>query len=159
MREYTVYTLFLLSVLPAAAQTVPAGWKVLRDSKGACQIAVPPDWVPLTDSSGAAVFHDATTAIAVVTSQPGQIFKPLSESQLRVFGIRKEKLFENTVKRLYYQDKTSRNGEDSNAYSGMVPGRGGTCSCHVVFVPSITEDVARKIALTLGPAAEEKPQP
>jgi hypothetical protein len=158
MREYIVSTLFLLLLLPASAQTVPAGWKVVRDSKDACQIAVPPDWVPFTDSSGAAVFHDATTAIAVVTSQPGQIFKPLSESQLKVFDIRKEKLFENTAKRIFYQDKASRNSEDSNAYSAMVPGKGGTCSCHVVFVPSVTEEIAKKITLSLGPVTEQTSQ-
>lgn len=158
MREYIVSTLFLLLLWPASAQTVPSGWNVVKDSKDACQIAVPPDWVPFTDSSGAAVFRDATTAIAVVTSQPGQTFKPLSESQLRLFDIRKEKLFENTAKRIFYQDKTSRNSEDTNAYSAMVPGRGGTCSCHVVFVPSITEEIARKIALSLGPATEQTTQ-
>jgi len=131
---------------------------VLKDSKGACQIAVPPDWVPFTENSGAAVFHDATTAIAVVTSQPGQVFKPLSESQRKMFDIPQERIFENTAKRLFYQDKTSRNSENSNAYSAMVAGKGGTCSCHVVFVPSITEEIARKITLSLGPETEEKQQ-
>ena len=154
MREHIAFMLFLSLLLPASAQTVPSGWKVVKDSKGACQIAVPPDWVPFTENSGAAVFHDATTAIAVVTSQPGQIFKPLSESQLKMFDIPHEKIFENTAKRLFYQDKTSRNSENSNAYSAMVPGKGGTCSCHVVFVPSITEEIARKITLSLGSGTE-----
>ena len=159
MREYIAFILFLSLLLPASAQTVPAGWKVVKDSKGACQIAVPPDWVPFTENSGAAVLHNATTAIAVVTSQPGQIFKPLSESQLKLFNIGKEKIFENTAKRLFYQDKTSRNPDDSSAYSAMVPGKGGTCSCHVVFVPSITEEIARKITLSLGAAQEpERPE-
>src|SRR5215831_7470984 len=83
-----------------------------KDAKGVCQLAVPPDWGPLTDGSGAAVFHDPTTAIAVVTSQPGQVFKPFSEAQLKTLRIPKEKIFENTAKRLFYQDKTSRNSED-----------------------------------------------
>ena len=154
-----VSTLFLSLCLPALAQTVPAGWKILKDAKSACQIAVPPDWIPLPEAGGAAVFHDPGTGIAVVTSQPGQSFQALSESQLRLIGIAKEKLFENSNKRLFYQDKTSRNTDDSNAYSAMVPGNGGTCSYHVVFLPSITEEIARKIALSLGPATEGKTGP
>ena len=156
MRANKFSSLFLSLLLPASAQTVSGAWKVIKDSKDACQLAVPPDWVPFSEGSGAAVFHDPTTAIAVVTSQPGQVYKPLSESQLKTLTIPKERIFENTAKRLFYQDKTSRNAEDPNAYSAMVPGNGGTCSCHVVIVPSIGEEVARKIAVSLGPVRDEK---
>jgi hypothetical protein len=148
--------LLLSLLLPASAQTGSGAWKVIKDSKEACQISVPADWTPLSPTGGAAVFHDATTAIAVVTSQTGQIFKPLTESQLKTLGVPRDRMFDNTASRLFYQDKTSRNAEDPNAYSAMVPGKGGTCSCRVVFVPSIGEDLARKIALSLGPNKEEK---
>ncbi len=147
-------TLFLSLLVSALAQTTPAGWKVIRDSKGVCQIAVPPDWEPLPETTGAAVFHDVTTDIAVVTSQAGQAFKPLTENLQKMFGIRKDKLFENTAKRIFYQDKISKRSEDPNAYSASVPGKGGTCSCHVVFLPSIPEETAKKIALSLGPVPE-----
>src|ERR1019366_6967301 len=102
MRKQVVLTLLLLLVPPTWAQTVPTGWKVVRDSKSACQIAVPPEWAPWADNTGAAVFRDSTTAIAVVTSQPGQTFKPLTEPQKKSFGIPTEKMFENTAKRLFY---------------------------------------------------------
>ncbi len=152
-----MFASLLLSVLiPVSAQTGSAAWTVIKDSKDACQITVPPDWAPLSQGTGAAIFRDATTAIAVVTSQPGQGFKPLTESQLKTLAVPKDKIFENTAKRLFYQDRVSRNAEDGNAYSAMVPGRAGTCSCHVVFVPSIGEDLAKKIILSLGPLAEEK---
>jgi hypothetical protein len=158
MREYIVLTLILLFLPSVSAQVVPAGWQIVKDSKNdsknACQIAVPPDWSPYGDNSGAAVFHDVSTAIAVVTSQPGQTFSPLPESVQKVLDIRKEKIFENTAKRIFYQDKTSENREDPNAYSVSVPGKAGTCSGRVTFLPSISEDVARKIALSLGPVPE-----
>jgi hypothetical protein len=54
MRRYIVSTLFLLFIPPAWTQTVPSGWKVVKDSKGVCQIAVPPEWVPYHDNTGAA---------------------------------------------------------------------------------------------------------
>lgn len=155
MREFTVSALFLLCLAAAPAQT-PAGWKVVKDAKSACQISVPPDWVPFTDGQGAAVLHDATTAIAVVTSQPGQSLKPITDSQLKILEVPREKIFENTAKRLFYQDRTSRGPEDPNAYSAMVPSKSGTCSCRVVFVPAIPQETARKIALSLGPVAEDK---
>jgi hypothetical protein len=156
MRKEVVLTLLLLLVSPTWAQSVPTGWKVVKDSKSACQIAVPSEWVPWADNTGAAVFQDTTTAIAVVTSQPGQTFKPLTEALQKSFGIPKEKMFENTAKRIFYQDKTSSHSEDPNAYSASVPGNGGTCSCRVVFLPSISQETAKKIVLSLGPVTEPR---
>jgi hypothetical protein len=164
MREYIVPALFLLFLpgatgqnsapAPPATPAIPAGWKAIKDGKSACQIAVPSEWVAFSEGSGAAIFHDASTAIAAVTSQPGQAFKALSDSMVKLLDISREKMFENTVKRIFYQDKTSRNADDPHAYSASVPAKGGTCSCHVVFLPSVTEEVARKIVLSLGPAPE-----
>jgi hypothetical protein len=157
MREYTLPTLILFLLPPLSAQVAPAGWQIIKDSKNACQIAVPADWTPYGESKGAAIFHDSTTAIAVVTSQPGQAFSPLAENLQRVLEIRPEKLFENTAKRVFYQEKTSRGPEDTNAYSFSVPSKGGTCSGHLTFVPSVTEEVARKIVLSLGPVPVAPP--
>ena len=151
MRKQVVSTLLFLLVLPAWAQTLPAGWTVVKDSKHACRIAVPSEWTPWADNTGAAVFRNSTTAIAVVTSQPGQTFKPLTEPQKKSFGIRVEKMFENTAKRIFYQDRTSSGADDANAYSASVPGNGGTCSCRVVFLPSISQETVKAIVLSLSP--------
>lgn len=151
MRKNIVLTLFFLLLPPAWTQTVPLGWKVAKDSKGACQIAVPPEWVPLADTAGAAVFQDASTAIAVVTSQPGQAFKPMTEFFQKILEIPKERMFENTAKRIFYQEKVSKNPEIPNAYNASVPAKSGTCSCRVVFLPALSEDNAKKIVFSLGP--------
>jgi hypothetical protein len=149
-----VPALFLLFVPPVPAQTVPSGWKLIKDSKAACQIAVPPEWTPFSESGGSAIFHDPSTAIAIVTSQPGQEFKPMSASMLKLLGIPKEKIFENSASRLFYQDRTSSRPEDENAYTASAPGNAGTCSCRVVFLPSIAAETARKIVLSLRPAPQ-----
>ena len=156
MREYRIPILVLLLFFRTSSQTIPAGWKVVQDAKETCQIAVPPEWVFLEEGSGAAVFQDST--IAVVTSQPKQIFKPLSESLQKALDIRKEKMFENSVTRLFYQDKTSKSSSDPNAYSASVPGKAGTCSCHVTFLPSVSADTVKKIALSLGPVPQANPR-
>jgi len=154
MRECIISTLVLLFLPAAFAQNTPAGWKLVRDAKNACQIAVPAEWSPLSENGGAAVLHDPDTALAVVTTQPGQEFKPLTPSMTKILDIRKDKLFENTAKRIFYEDKSSTRAEDPSAYSASVPGNNGVCSCRVVFLPSVGAETARKIALSLGPAPE-----
>jgi hypothetical protein len=149
--------LFLSFGAAALAQSVPAGWNLVKDSKGDCQLAVPADWNPFGDAAGAAVFHDPSTAIAVVTSQQGQVYKPLTEVQLKTIGVPKDKVFENSAARLFYQDRTATKADDSNAYSAMTAGKGGACSCHLVFGSAIAQDVARKIVLSLGPAGGRSP--
>lgn len=156
MRERAVVPLVLLFVLYAPAQEPPAGWKAVRDAKRACQIWVPPEWVLLGDGSGAAVFADATTAIAVVTRQQGQTFQPLSGSLLKTLGIRKQNMFENTAKRVFYQEKTSRSSDDPSALSASVPGRGGTCSGHIVYLRAVSDATARQIMDSLGPVTESR---
>ncbi|HUP04455.1 MAG TPA: hypothetical protein VMU19_10725, partial [Bryobacteraceae bacterium] len=105
---------------------------------------------------GAAILEDASTAIATVTSQPGQDFAPLSESMQRLLEIPKEKMFENSAKRIFYEEHSSRNKEDPNTYSFSVPGKAGTCSGHVRALPAVSEETVRKIAQSLGPAGEAR---
>jgi hypothetical protein len=157
MQEYRIPILVLLLLIPDSAQTAASDWKVVRDSKGSCQISVPPEWTLLAENTGAAILQDATTAIAVVTSQPRQTFKPLTESLQKVLGIRKESMFENSVKRLFYQDKISKNLSDPSAYSASVPSKTGTCSCHITFLTIVLEETAKRIALSLAPVPEANP--
>jgi hypothetical protein len=153
MREYIVASLILFCVPPISAQVVPAGWQVIKDARNACQIAVPADWQPFGDVRSAAVFQDSATALAVVTNQPKQTFSPLGENLIRVLNIPKDKLFENSATRVFYQDKTSEGASDMNGYSVSVPGKGGMCSARLTFLPSVGDALMRKIALSLGPVA------
>jgi hypothetical protein len=157
MQECRIPILVLLLLVPDSAQTIASDWKIIRDSKSNCQISVPPEWTLLAENSGAAILQDTTTAIAVVTSQRGQTFKSLTESLQRVLAIRKESMFENSVKRVFYQDKISKNSSDPNAYSTSVPSKTGTCSCHITFLPSIPEEIAKRIALSLVPVPDPNP--
>jgi hypothetical protein len=154
MREQICTVLLLLFAPSAFPQAIPSTWKVIKDSRGVCQVRVPPEWVPFTGSAGAAVLHDSSTAIVVVTSQPAQEFKPLPDSLQRVLGIHKEKMFENSPKRVFYQDRTSVQADDANGYSLSVPGRNGTCSCRFTVLPVVPEEIVRKIASTLAGVPE-----
>jgi hypothetical protein len=155
MLRFAGAALALFLAAPVGAQTAPSDWTTVKDAKGACKITVPHDWTSLSEGSGAVVFHDPTTAIAVVTSQPGQAFKPLTERQIAMLGVPKEKIFENSARRLFYQDKVARTADDTNSFSSMVPGDSGSCSCHVVFAKEIPEETAKKIALSIAPAEQQ----
>ena len=155
MRGIVVTALMLSCSATALSQAVPAEWKVIKDARFMCQIAVPPEWTLFGDANGAAIFHDSTTAIAVVSSEAGQEFKPLTGWLLKALGVPKERMFENSATRIFYQDKVSRSAEDTSAFSSSVPAKGGTCTCRVVFVPRVGEDVAKKIALSLSAVAEK----
>jgi len=154
MGYFGVVALFAFLGPEAPPASLPAGWKVLKDPKGACQITVPADWDASSERAGWAVLKDSTTAIAVVTSQPGQALKPLSESMLKMLRIPKEKVFGNSARRIYYQDKIAASPSDANAFTVVVPGKAGTCSSRVVFLPEVTDETARKIVLSVGPAPE-----
>jgi hypothetical protein len=159
MRGSKVFPVLLLFLSTVSAQTVPPGWNIVKDTKGLCQIAVPPEWTSFGENTGAAVFRDSTNAIAVVTSQSGQAFKPLPDPLVRSLEIPKDRMFENTPKRIFYQDRVSKGPEDTNAYSSSVPAKSGTCSCHLVVLPNVPAEVAKKIVMTLGPVAGDAPEP
>jgi hypothetical protein len=153
MREYAIAVLILLNT-PLAAQVVPSGWQIVKDSRNACQLAVPPDWSMYGESRSAAVLHDTSTALVVITSQPGQAFAPLTERLKSILNISKEKLFENSASRIFFEDKASAHPADPKWYTFSVPGKNGTCSGHLTFLPSIPDDLARQVVFSLGPVAE-----
>jgi len=88
-----VVALFLSLVAITPAQTTPKGWRIVKDAKGFCEIAVPADWRPLYEKAGAALLHDATNAIAVIASQPGQPFKTALGDSAEVAGPRQGQAF------------------------------------------------------------------
>ncbi len=149
MRKIIVATLFFLGAAWAAGDSVPANWKLVKDSKALCQIAVPENWIA---SAGSAYYQEPTIAIAVVTSQSGQVFGPISESLLiSILKVPKENVFENSEKRVYYVDRGSA---ESHSLNVMVAGRTGTCSAHIVYPSSVADETAKKIALSLTAAQE-----
>src|SRR5215467_749955 len=154
MKYFGLFALLCLMLSAASDDTAPSAGKPLKDVKGSCQILVPENWTPSNENTGSAVLQDSSNTIAVVTSQPGQVFKPLTESMQKLMRIPKDKMFENSAKRIFYQDKVARDLADTNAFSTMVPGKNGTCSARVVFLSSVSEETAKKIALSVGPVPE-----
>jgi len=134
----------------AAAQTVPAGWKSVKEGKGACQAAVPPDWA-LASEPGMAKTKDTGTVLApsgmvVVTSDVDRLH-PMPEAVQKMF---EAQMIENTDKRVFYFHE-DRNGKQ---YTATVPGKGGNGRCHatVSFLPAkVKDEIAKQVALSISP--------
>jgi len=154
MGKIIVATLLFLGAARASGD-IPANWKIVKDSKGACQISVPENWTVGEDNTGSAYWQAPSVAIVVVTSQPNQQFKPVADFMLtRTMNVPKENVFENSAKRVFFQDRLSPTGPDTRSLSVMVPGRTGTCSAHLVLSSTVTDETGKKIAFSLAPAPE-----
>lgn len=129
----------------AAAQTVPAGWNIIKDDKAACQAAIPPDWAPGSQPNMAHV-KDMLEGMVVVTSDVDRL-KPMPEFLQKSLV---DQMIENTDKRVFYLNKTGA----SMQYHADVPGKGGKGRCHatVTFQPAkVKDEIAKQIALSIGP--------
>src|SRR5579864_7519948 len=94
----------ILFLYPLLADSVPAGWIVLKDKSGACQIGAPGDFKP--DSLAPALAKGPGDAMEVwIYSSPSPV-KPLNETVAKMMGI--DKMFENTDKRVFYGNKQAK---------------------------------------------------
>lgn len=132
----------------AAAQTTPAGWNILKDKQGLCQVAVPPDWSPdMTDPGWAGVKDHLTKGgLVVVASHPNVTMTAMPPEALQeLYDI--EKMVENTGKRVFYRT----NDKQITSYRITVPGETGTCSVQVWIFPDLPKNLAKRIALLIAP--------
>jgi len=144
-----IFCAALLGAGVASAQTVPAGWQVVKERLGRCQIAVPPDWKPDTlvksfliagDKKGNAVIHalapDANYAREMATAKLMMI--PL-------------KVFEDTATRTWYSIARA-NGKPGSSWYVATNGGGQICTSQIEFDDPAFEATAKKIVDTIGKA-------
>jgi hypothetical protein len=141
-----------IALLPALliADAIPSGWTVLKERTGACQIGAPGDFKP--DSMSPSLAKGPGDAMEVQIYSSTSPVKPLNETVAKVMGI--EKMFENTDKRIFYALKQAKvmDGRMITAWRVTVPRTGGSCFATITLTPAGSEDLARKIAATIGPA-------
>jgi hypothetical protein len=121
----------------------PAGWKVIKDRSGTCQIAVPANWTPLS-APGFVNSPESTSTVLTASLQP---FAPLPEDILKTLNI--GKLYENSASRVFYVSKP----EDASGhvrYHVEVPGKTSACIAEMSLTSSYPEDEAKKIAMTVA---------
>jgi hypothetical protein len=139
-----------LLTVPLLADSIPSGWIVVRDRKGACQIGAPADFKLDPNFPGLAKGPGDTVEVMALSS-PAPV-KPMMDSVAKMMHI--EKLVDNTSSRLFYQNAPTK-GHDGKQITGWVvkvPNGTGNCSAEITVVPSGSEDLVKKIAATIGPA-------
>jgi hypothetical protein len=134
----------------ASAASIPAGWTTIKDSKGACQAGVPPDFKPDKGLPSLATGPGRLIEIQIV-SRVGGTVKPLSDLAKKALLV--DKMFENTPNKVFYSNapQKSLEGKMLTGWHITVAGNGGTCAGIITLQGGAPEDVAKKIADTLGP--------
>jgi hypothetical protein len=138
-------------ITTVSAASIPAGWTIIKDSKGACQAGIPPDFKPNPSFKGLGEGPGQVISIQIV-SQAGAKVRPLND--LAQKAVRVDKMFDNTNDKLFYSTAPLKgfDGKTSTGWHITVTGNGGTCSGIITLLPGASEDLAKKIADTLGPA-------
>jgi hypothetical protein len=138
-------------VATASAASIPAGWTTIKDLKGACQAGIPPDFKPNPAFKGLGEGPGQVISIQIV-SQAGAKVRPLND--LAQKAVRADKMFANSADKVFYSTPPLK-GHDGKMTTGWhitVTGNGGTCAGIITLLPGASEDLAKKIADTLGPA-------
>ncbi|GEM_PF-4119512 len=142
--------LLILSASLLAAQG--AATKAIKDDKGACQVLVPADWKVGTMLTSSARDPKDTLYIQVMWEQDYKV-APFNELDMKIRKI--EKMFENTAQRVFYQTKGMKIGPTppSTIWTLYTPAaQKGACHCNLTLKPGASEQAAKDIIMTLGPA-------
>ena len=130
----------------ACAQPLPAGWKIFKDDKGACQMSTPADWnqgmLP-----GMFKSSDGFISVSLVLNTQGQ-FKPMPELAMKMLGA--VKVVENSDKRTFFEGKPSTFGPvPSTPWHIWIPAPKGSCNATVSLKKGADLAIARKVADSL----------
>lgn len=138
----------MIVVGAAFAQTVPAGWQVVKDGKGLCQIAVPADWVPdkLVKSFLVAGDKKANAVIHALAPNANYAQSMATAKQMMI----PVKMFEDTATRTWYSVARGNGKPGSSWY--VATGGSQICTAQIDFDDPAFEATAKKIVDTIGKA-------
>ena len=139
----------LLAAIGLHAQAVPAGWKTVKDTKGTCQIAVPGDWVSDKLSASFAKSADGKANAVAHGLRAGQSFADAMAIARQ--AMKPSKMIEDSSNRLWYAYEGGASAGGGTSWYVAVPGS-PVCAAQVNFKDAATEEIGRKIALSLTQA-------
>lgn len=142
MRLIAFLAAIAVSMCCAFPQTVPSGWKVVKDNQGTCKVAVPGDW---KNETGIANSPDGKSNVIPNGLDSDQSFKEATSMAKQI--MKPSKIVEDSDKRLWYAYEGGRNSGGTNWYVA-VAGK-PVCTAQVSFKDPVTEETAKKIALSL----------
>jgi len=138
----------ILTTFALEAQSLPAGWKPIKDPKGKCQVGVPGDYNLANAAAGYASAKDHGIEV-ILTSREGNTLKPLSEAGMKVAGV--DRVAENSTQKRFYAMKPSKHeGKTITSWYEIIPYPGGTCSANITIREGAPQDQFNQIAATLS---------
>jgi hypothetical protein len=145
LRSLVYFAALLLFCSSLPAQDVPAGWKVVKDKQGVCQIAVPANWEADKLLSSFVSSPDGNANAVPHGLRAGQTFPAATAGAKQVMV--PTKIIEDSAKRLWY----AYSGTAPSSWYVAVPGS-TVCTAQIAFKAPAMEETAKKIALSLTQA-------
>ena len=138
----------MLAASAASAQTVPAGWQVVKDNKGLCQMAVPADWTPDKLVKSFVVSADKKSSAGIHPLAPNANYaQSMATAKQLMIPI---KVFEDTPSRTWYAIARANGKPGSSWY--VATGGAQICTAQIDFDDPAFEATAKKIGDTIGKA-------
>jgi hypothetical protein len=148
MMSRILWTLMsLAAAAPLVAQT-PAGWKVIKDKTGACQVSIPPDWKANPQLPSLAQAPDNSDVSIIV--QEGRALKPMTAIVQKAVGV--DKMIENSDRRVFYSTAPTKGNPPLIGYRVTAPAKNGTCVAMITIKQGHSVDEVMKIGESLAAA-------
>ena len=133
-----------------AIAQVPAGWKVIKEDKGKCQMSVPADWKQgdIAGKKISAAESADRNVDAVVSLMDDVDWAMFNQLVFQIYTKEKDRpKIESGPKRLWFEI-VSMAPAGKSAWYVAVPGKAGTCNAQVNFKKGDkkAEETARAIA-------------
>ena len=153
MKRLGITILSTLLVSTTANAQAPAGWKVFKEDRAKCQMAVPADWrqQEIFGKKLSAAYAPDKTADAVVNLMEGTDWAKFQSLVYSIYTQEKDRpKIQDSPKRLWFEI-VSRATPGMTSWYVAVPGAAGTCNAQVNFKKGDrkSEEVARKIVETI----------
>ncbi|MEO8503021.1 MAG: hypothetical protein ABI609_03905 [Acidobacteriota bacterium] len=130
-----------LAVAALAAGTAPAGWRVVKDHKGNCQMQVPADWKGDT-SAASPEDHSGRASIHLLPAKDWADSKSMAQHVMAPTTV-----LEDSPERLWFAYGNSVGKTD---WYVSVPGPLGPCTGQITFKSDALAEVAKQIAASVA---------
>jgi hypothetical protein len=153
MKRAALAVLPLLCLAPLAHSQAPAGWKVIKDPKGGCQMSVPAEWKQqdILGTKLSAADSPDNTLDAVVNTMEGTDWATFKSLVFQIYTKDKDRpKIEDGPKRLWFEI-TTMPVAGKTAWYVAVPAKGSTCNAQINFKKGDkkAEEIARKVVETI----------
>ena len=138
----------MLIAASASPQTTPAGWKVIKDKKQLCQMAVPADWVADKIMTSQLTAPDGKTNALLGAKPEGATYAQISGMAKDMF--KPAKSFDATSTRTWFEEAQGANKNKTSWYA--VINTTPVCEVQVEFFDQAFEASAKKIVESLRKA-------